>query len=47
MKTEQEIREEIEHIKNRIVEKVMTGVVVERSLQDDKNSIEVLEWVLD
>lgn len=47
MKTEEEIKNKIEKIKQGILEGVLTGLFTEKVLQNDAMWVEALEWVLE
>lgn len=46
MRSEKEIKNKIEKIKQEILENVLTGIIVEKAIQNDAMWIEALEWVL-
>lgn len=47
MKTEEEIKNRIEKIKQGILDGVLTGLFTEKILQNDAMWVEALEWVLE
>lgn len=47
MKTEEEIKERQEKIKRHIVGDVMCGIFTDKTLQEQRDWVEALEWVLE